>query len=205
MEAELWRTSYDVVDKWFTGGDCNRGIGILDAAHQCEALIDVACRPGWNDPDMLIVGLNGQSHHGGGCTEAEYRSQFSLWCLLSAPLLAGNDIRTMDTFTKETLLNPELIAVNQDSLGVPAWRVKKMTGYEIWKKPMKNGDVVIGFLNLGDTTKSFNVSFRDLLIKGTYRVRDLWAGKELGIFDQHVSLEVQSHETRVLRFFSITP
>jgi alpha-galactosidase len=205
MGIELWRTSYDVVDKWSAGGDSNRGIGILDAAHQCEALIYTACRPGWNDPDMLIVGLNGKSHHGGGCTEAEYRSQFSLWCLLAAPLLAGNDVRTMDTFTKEILLNSELIAVNQDELGVPAWRVKKMAGYEVWKKPMKNGDVVIGLLNLGDNTAMFDVTFRDILVQGTYRVRDLWTKADIGVYDQSLSLEVQSHETRVLRFSQVKP
>ncbi|MBN2513758.1 MAG: NPCBM/NEW2 domain-containing protein [Sedimentisphaerales bacterium] len=205
MGAELWRTTYDVVDRWFVGGDSNRGLGILDAVHQSEALICSGGRSGWHDPDMLIVGLNGKSHHGGGCTQAEYRSQFSLWCLLSAPLLAGNDVRSMDAFTKETLLNHDLIAVNQDALAVPAWRVKKMPGYEIWKKPMKNGDVVIGLLNLGNITATREVSLRDILLKGKYQVRDLWDGKDIGPCDSKLSLEVQAHQTRVLRFSKIQP
>jgi len=200
MGAQLWRTSYDVVEAWFLGADRNSGLGILDAIHQTEYLVSIP-QPGWNDPDMLVIGLGREGHvMGGGASPEEYRSQFSLWSMACAPLLVGNDLRNMDATVQAILTNKALIAIQKDPLFVPTWRVKKMSGYEIWKKPLKNGDIVIGVLNLGAGTETLRVDLDDLHLEGDYRGTDVWADKFLGEYDKTLSLEVKSHETVVLRF-----
>ncbi|MCL5097206.1 MAG: NPCBM/NEW2 domain-containing protein [Candidatus Omnitrophica bacterium] len=204
MGAAMWRISYDVVDKWYSGADRNTGLGVLDAAHQAEFLCSVP-QPGWSDPDMLVVGLNGGGHVAGGATPDECRTQFSLWCMLCAPLLAGNDLRHMDAFTRETLLNRNMIAIQKDPLMTPASRVKTMRQFEIWKKPMKNGDVIVAILNLSDAENAFKVHFRDVQLKGSYNVRDVWADEAIGNYDRAFTVDVRCHETKVLRFAKTKP
>ena len=141
-----WRTTEDIDDhwagkkKWPDGGCC--ALGMLDIL-DLQVGLDSFAGPGhWNDPDMLEVG-------NGGMTTSEYRSHFSLWCLLNAPLIAGNDLRNMSPEIKEILTNKELIAVNQDELGREARRVWKEGELEIWSKPMKDGSRAVLCLNRG--------------------------------------------------------
>jgi len=200
VDGQSWRVTYDVVDTWYTRLDSNRGLGFMKAVDQTEALVRFQ-RPGrWNDPDMLVVGLGGLGFvKGGGCSHAEYRTHFSLWCLLSAPLLVACDLRNMDGETRAILTNPEVIALDQDPLGIPACRVKKLDDVEIWQKPLQGGDIAVGLLNRGDEPAVIAARWRDLYLSGKHRVRDLWAGADLGVFEHAIEREVESHELALLR------
>ncbi|MFQ5805626.1 MAG: glycoside hydrolase family 27 protein, partial [Phycisphaerae bacterium] len=202
IDGQSWRVTYDVLDMWGAPRDHNRGIGFMKAVDQTEVLGGFQ-RPGrWNDPDMLVVGLGGNGFvKGGGCSHAEYRTHFGLWCLLSAPLLAACDLRNMDAQTKATLTNPEVIALDQDPLGVPAWRAKKLAEVEVWQKPLQGGDIGVGLLNRGDKPARISARWADLHISGTYRVRDLWAKADVGEHDQAIERRVAAHEMALLRLF----
>ena len=187
-----WRTTEDIDDhwagkkKWPDGGCC--ALGMLDIL-DLQVGLDSFAGPGhWNDPDMLEVG-------NGGMTTSEYRSHFSLWCLLNAPLIAGNDLRNMSPEIKEILTNKELIAVNQDELGREARRVWKEGELEIWSKPMKDGSRAVLCLNRGAIAAEITVLWTTLSYPEhlTASVRDLWAHKDLGSFTAKFATKVDSH------------
>ena len=96
----------------------------------------------WNDPDMLEVG-------NGGMTDTEYRSHFSLWAILAAPLIAGNDLRNMRPEIHDILTNKEVIAVDQDALGHEGERVANNGDFEVWAKQLKDGSRAVVLLNGG--------------------------------------------------------
>ncbi|APG06611.1 alpha-galactosidase [Luteibacter rhizovicinus DSM 16549] len=134
--ANLWRTTPDISDTWESMSQ--RGFRQLD--------LSAWSGPGhWSDPDMLEIG-------NGGMTADEYRTQMSLWSLLPAPLLAGNDLRTMDAATKDILLNREVIAVDQDPAGHPARRLERQGDVEVLVRDMADGSIVVGFFNRGEST-----------------------------------------------------
>ena len=201
--GQTWRATYDVIDKWhYTDMDRNWGLGFLKAADQTEALGRFSGPGRWNDPDMLVVGCGGKAFmKGGGCTDREYRTQFGLWCLLSAPLLIGCDVRKLEGPALETLRNREVIGLDQDPLGVPAWRVKKLGPLEVWKKPLEGGDLAVGLLNRGSEATPIGVSWPDLGIRDIHRVRDLWDGTETAETNR-IEREVAPHE---LKLFRLTP
>jgi alpha-galactosidase len=167
--GHLWRTTGDITDCWDCTGRYVRGImQILDL--QVELWSHAG--PGhWNDPDMLEVGNE-------GLTLSESRAHFSLWCVLAAPLMAGNDLRTMSPEIIEVLTNNEVIAVNQDPRGVQGHKHRDFGDTEIWKKPLSNDQEAIVLLNRGEEQKeiSVRVDSKDL-------VRDLWKKKNLGTFE----------------------
>jgi alpha-galactosidase len=140
----------------------------------------------WNDPDMLEVG-------NGGMTHAEYRTHMSLWSLLAAPLLAGNDLRTMSKETTELLTNPEVIAIDQDPLGRAGHRVSREGELEIWTSPLADGRVAAGLFNRGAKPSSVTARWADLGLRGPVRVRDAWARKDLGSFADGFTVEVEPH------------
>jgi len=141
--GQLWRTTGDISDNW------NSMIGIFDKQ---KDLARYAGPSGWNDPDMLEVG-------NGGMTFEEYKTHFSLWCMLAAPLLAGNDLATITPETKSILMNKEMIAVNQDTLGVQATCYRDNGDYQIWVKGLSNNEKAICLLNKGDEKKTVLVDF----------------------------------------------
>ena len=150
--CQSFRFMYDQVDQWTNSADCNSGIGITVGFDQAD-LVGQLIRPGcWMDADALLAGLRGKSHDGNfkGCTDVEYRTQFSFLCLMSASLIASCDLRNMDDATKAILTNREAIAVNQDPLGVPAWKARKLAELEVWQKPLAGGDWAVGSLNRGE-------------------------------------------------------
>ena len=159
--ANLWRTTPDIVDLW----------GRVPAILVKQVPITGYARPGaWNDPDMLEVG-------NGGMTDDEYRTHFSMWAVLNAPLLAGNDVRSMTDATKAILLNREVIAVDQDWGGTAGFRLRDDGTAEVWEKPMSDGSVVAALLNLGEQPADIAVTAAELGLPAasTYRARDLWA------------------------------
>ena len=113
--GNLWRTTGDIVDKWDNGNDWF--VGIINAIDINMRYRQYAKPGAWSSADMFEIG-------NGGCTTEEYRTQFSMWAMMAAPLIAGNDLRTMDEVTREILTNKEVIAVNQDPLGIQCIKVR---------------------------------------------------------------------------------
>jgi alpha-galactosidase len=197
--GNLWRTTGDIWDDW----DRMKMIGFEQTQTTPYA------KPGhWNDPDMLVIGLNGKgasasANGASGCTVTEYEAQFGLWSLLSAPLLMTCDIRNMDADTKRILTNKELIAVNQDKLGKQARRIYKESCKEFWAKPLADGSYAVGFLNRhDDETLDMTLDLNRLGIKGEVTARDLWKYENIGSYKNEITLKVKPHECKVIK---ITP
>jgi len=156
--ANLWRTTGDITDHW----------SALDYTGFAQSDLAPFAAPGhWNDPDMLEVG-------NGGMTDDEYRTHMSLWALLAAPLLAGNDVRTMSAATREILLNREVIAIDQDPAGHQAKRISKQGDVEVWARPLSDGSLAVGLFNRGPADADVTVRWSDLGVSKTSDVRDLW-------------------------------
>jgi alpha-galactosidase len=157
----------------------------------------------WNDPDMLEVG--------NGLTPAENRTHFSLWCMLAAPLIAGDDMRKMDADTRNVLTNKEVIAVNQDPLGIEALKYRDKDSMQIWFKPLKDNDWAVCFVNRtnkpqrvdfnwGNEIVTDDISKRELNAQATtYKLRDLWNKKDLGDTRKPLGATVDAHGVLVLR------
>jgi len=123
----------------------------------------------------------------------------SLWCLMASPLHATNDLRTMDEVTRGILMNAEVIAVDQDPLGRQAVRAIKDRAMEVWKKPLAEGHVALGLLNRGPGAAEYSLKWSDIALAPAWKVRDLWAGRDLGVVRGTLVAQVGSHETRMLR------
>ena len=194
--GNLWRTTEDINDRWEGGGMFALGVSNIIDLH--EPLHPYAGPGHWNDPDMLEVG-------NGGMTTDEYRSQFSLWALMAAPLLAGNDIASMDKTTGEILLNREVIAVDQDPLGVQGRRVRDDGDLEVWSKPLADGGRAVILFNRGKAPAEIAVSWPELGLPASVpvEVRDLWAHKSLGAKSGRYSATVPSHGVVMLRLQAV--
>jgi alpha-galactosidase len=181
--GNLWRTTGDIRDEWDSMID-NIEKQVPTAPH---------AGPGhWNDPDMLEVG-------NGHMTDDEYRTHMSLWALTAAPLLAGNDIRSMSDTTRSILLNKEVIAIDQDPLGKQASPVKNGK-FETWVKPLKDGSVAVGVVNLDSAAVSTTVKASDLPLKGAVRsARDLWTHADVKFANGEYTATVPAHGVLLLR------
>jgi alpha-galactosidase len=191
--GNMWRSTPDIQDCW----SCKKpwgGNGVMEIIDQLAPIYSYAGPGHWNDPDMLEVG-------NGGMTTEEYRSHFSLWAMLSAPLLAGNDLEKMSADTREILLNKEVIAVDQDTLGLQARRVKKTGDLEVWSKQLSDGGRAVLLLNRGAKAETITADWTDLGYPNSLSasVHDLWAKKDLGKKAGSFSAEVASHGVVMVR------
>ena len=123
----------------------------------------------------------------------------TLWCLLAAPLLAGNDLTKMSRETLEILTNPEVIAVDQDSLGAGAHRVWQEGPLEVWMKPMTDGSKAVGLFNRSGSALPISVRFSTLGLGHSAQVRDLWARKALGTLSDKYTAEVPQHGAALIK------
>jgi alpha-galactosidase len=158
--ANMWRSNNDYGDSW------SRVLGNLDQ----EAPLAGYAGPGhWNDPDILQIGRS-------GLTTSEDQAQFSMWSMLSAPLLAGNDLRSMTPAVRGILTNRAVIAVDQDPLGAEATRLSEQGNADVWVKRLANGDRAVMLLNRGNTPLNIATTAQaaGLPAAGAYQVRDLW-------------------------------
>ncbi len=180
--GNLWRTTGDIRDQWQSMAN----IGFNQNGREKFA------GPGrWNDPDMLEIG-------NGGMTDTEYRTHMSLWCMLAAPLLAGNDLRSMSKETIEILTNREVIAIDQDKLGAQGLRVKQDGELEVWKKPLAKG-VAVALFNRSGAPAKMGVKWPEVGVnKKNPKVRDLWAHTDIKAKGEY-SVEVPSHGVVMLR------
>jgi len=194
--GHLWRTTGDIVDRW------DAMLGIVDE----EKDLAKYAGPGhWNDPDMLEVG-------NGGMTTEEYKTHLSMWCMLAAPLMAGNDLRNMSPETNEILTNREIIDLDQDTLGIQGFCYRNNAGYQIWIKELINNEKAACLLNRSDEVKKVQVDFNVLLKANNnywspdqynledYKVSDLWEHKVINTEKNIVYIEIPPHSVKVFKF-----
>ncbi len=194
--GHLWRTTGDILDRWDA---------MIDIVDKERELAKYAGPGHWNDPDMLEIG-------NGGMTTEEYRTHFSMWCMLAAPLMAGNDLANMSDETKEILTNSELIAINQDPVGQQASCYRDNGDYEIWGRALENDEKAICLLNRSDEEKEVQVNLVSLLKTSDnywytypyelkdYKVRDLWEHKDLKTNNSIFMVKMPPHSVKVYRF-----
>jgi len=185
--GNLWRTTGDIQDMWEGKKDWG-GLGMVNILDLQDGLESYAGPGHWNDPDMLEVG-------NGGMTDNEYRSHFSLWAMLAAPLMAGNDLRDMKPAIHDILTNKEVIAVDQDPLGRQGRRVRKDGDLEVWVKQLKDGTRAVVLFNRGTTERQITANWEDLGYPADLNasVRDLWQHIDLGSFTRKFSAPVAAH------------
>ena len=172
-----WRTTEDINDHY----DRMSVIGFDQ-----DGLEPFAGPGHWNDPDMLEVGNGGMNHD-------EYVTHMSLWALLAAPLLAGNDLSKMTPETLSILTNKEVVAVDQDGKGTQGRRVAQEGPLEVWAKPLADGSIAVGLFNRGESTNIITLSYNDIGVQGSAMLRDLWQHKDLGSFSGSYTEEVPRH------------
>ena len=214
-DTKSWEWAKDVGHLWRTTGD-------ITACFDCELKHDTWSQwgvmrivemrkdirkyagPGhWNDPDMLEVG-NGMSAN-------EDHAHFSLWCMMAAPLIAGNDLRSMDKATVDILTNREVIGIDQDSLGVQGYRYDVKDSIEVWVKPLVKGDWAVCFLNRSSADRKLDFDWSKNIIsddlskrvlntnESPYKIRDLWVKKNIGDTKKKLSAEIGTHNVLMLR------
>ncbi len=182
--GNAWRTTGDIRDTW----DSMTKIGFAQ-----DELAPWAAPGHWNDPDMLEIG-------NGGMSDDEYRTHMSLWAILAAPLLAGNDLRNMSTAILEILTNREVIAVNQDKAGRQGRRISKSGDQEVWARPLFDGGQAIGLFNRGSAPTQITVRWSDAgLQTAPRRARDLWGHSDMKLDGAEYSVTVPAHGVVLLR------
>jgi alpha-galactosidase len=210
--GQLWRMGGDIRDKWRDLNPNRRppkigSYGILDAINDNADLFDYAGPGRWNDMDMLVVGMYGKEgpsslYDGKGCTDVEYQTQMSMWCMMASPLSAGNDLRNMNEATKRILLNKEAIAINQDALGKQAQPKIKNDNWYVFSKLLANGDYAVSILNLSTAEQNYELFFKEIGLTNRYEIRDVWEHKVIGKGAKW-KVKILSHETKVLRLRKI--
>jgi len=181
--GNLWRTTDDINDTW--GRMSEIGFNQLGLAPYAA--------PGhWNDPDMLEVG-------NGGMSDTEYRTHMSLWSLLAAPLLAGNDLSKMTPETKAILENKEVIAVDQDSLGKEGTRLTAWGMTEIWTKPLSGNALAVGMFNRDTEAHGVTLHLKDVGFPDSAHLRDLWAHNDVSASNGDYTITVPGHGVVMLK------
>jgi alpha-galactosidase len=181
--GNLWRTTDDIEDNYTRMAFIGFGQ---------QGLARFAGPGHWNDPDMLEVG-------NGHMSADEYRTHMSLWCILAAPLISGNDLARMSQETLSVLTNPEVVAVDQDPAGKEGYRVSREGPLQVWVKPLADGSKALGLFNEGESAMPVSVRFKDIGLSGEVSVRDLWARKDLRTFSRSYTARVPRHGVVMLK------
>jgi alpha-galactosidase len=203
--GHLWRTTGDIYNCFDCVKDHGtwKSWGVMQILDMQKGLREHAGPGHWNDPDMLEVG--------NGMSVAEDRAHFSMWAMLAAPLIAGNDLRSMTKETRDILTNKEVIAVNQDALGVQGFQYSRQDKVEVWFKPLAGGDWAMAVLNRSESPYQLSFDWKREQVVDTfskrearfdqteYAVRDLWTGRDLGTTRGTLSATVPPHDVLMLR------
>ncbi len=196
--GHMWRTTGDISDAWIKNEKSKPWEnGMLDILDQQVGLESFAGPNHWNDPDMLEVG-------NGGMTSDEYKAHFSLWAMLAAPLISGNDLSTMTKDTADILTNPDVIAIDQDTLGVEGHRAVKNGDDEVWVRPLANGDRAVILLNRSTDAHAVHVDWSTLGMAAGEKadVKDLWSKAVSKSVKGGYSAQVPGHAVVMVR---VTP
>ena len=203
--SHSWRTTGDVISCWdcvVSHGNWNSN-GVMRILDKQEGLRQYAGPDHWNDADMMEVGNMAMVN--------EDRAHFAMWAMLTSPLIAGNDLRSMTEATRTILTNKEVIAIDQDALGIQGFPYKKEDGVEIWAKPLANGAWALTFLNRNHESRKLKFDWRkenieDALNKLTpgfdkniYRVRDLFGHRDVGTTAAPLEIVVPGHDVAMYR------
>lgn len=188
--GELWRTTGDINDSWPS---------VVQKLDQQVDLGKYSRKGGWNDPDMLEVGNHGM-------TNTEYRAHFSLWCIMAAPLIAGNDMRKMSDTTLNILTNKEAIAIDQDPAGNGGYKLRDEGDREVWVKELADGSYAVALLNRGTERIYITMQIEDLGIKksAAYTVRNVWNHNQEIRKDGMVRSFVDGHGVEMYRVTATT-
>jgi alpha-galactosidase len=190
--GHLWRTTGDITNCINCQGEYDLGMRFILKLQ--EGLEKYAGPGHWNDPDMLEVGNT-------GLTLTESRSQFSLWCMLAAPLMAGNDLRKMTPEVLKILTNKGAIAIDQDSLGKQGYLYMDHLSKLIYVKELSKGDWAICWYNSGDQTYTQRMDWKHFsFLKGEYEIRDIWKDKIIGTTAKNIEVDIDSHDIMLCRF-----
>ncbi len=198
--GQLWRTTGDISAQFAGMMDHGtwKSLGVLAILDLQDTLRTYAGPNSWNDPDMLEVG--------NGMSVSEDRAHFTMWCMLAAPLMAGNDLRSMSKETREILMNPEVIAIDQDPLGIQALKYAMNGEVHTWVKPLTDGKWAFCFLNRGEAEVPLAVNWASFKItddlsgktidlqQDSYTLRDVWAKKDLGTTDKVSKVNLGGHD-----------
>jgi len=183
--ANLWRTT----------GDISANFDRMSTLGRSQAGLTKFAAPGhWNDPDMLEVG-------NGKLTHDENATHMTLWAMLAAPLIAGNNLTQMTPDTSAILMNKEVIAIDQDALGKQGDRIYAEGPIEIWAKPLKNGSKALAVFNFMDTPseiRGIGLHLKEAGFKGQVTARDVWAGKDLGKIGDDYKFSLPKHGVLLL-------
>ncbi len=197
--GHLWRTAPDVLDAWEVPSP-EQGLGIAQILDR-QVGLEKAAGPGqWNDPDMLMAG-------NANLPLEQYRAQFSLWCILAAPLIAGCDVRRLDAETLALLTHPEAIAIDQDPLGKQGRKVRDDGDSEVWARELHDGARAVALLNRAQTPATIAVRWEaiGLAPDATARVRDVWRREDIGEFPGGFEAPVPPRATTLLRVAALPP
>jgi len=189
--GQLWRTTGDIFDTWAS----------VYGGIRAQAKHWFYSRPGaWNDADMLVLGRTVWSK--GRLTPNECYTHMSMWCMLASPLMIGCDLSLMDDFTLSLLTNDEVLSIDQDELGAAAALVidGAKSGYEVWARPLADGTMAFALMNIDDSEMTVSFIFKDLGMRGKWKVRDLWRQKDEGTFEGSYSVSVPGHATHLVKF-----
>jgi alpha-galactosidase len=201
--GNLWRTTFDISPCWdcgelmhVNGRQIENLIGFTKILDQQVGLSVYAGSGHWNDPDMLEVG-------NGDLTYDENVAHFSLWCILSAPLMLGNDVRSMSDEVLEIITNKEVIAVNQDPLGRQGEKVRGDGDFEVWSKELQDGTRAVVLFNRSDSEAKFGFDWREIGLPQNleFTVRDLWQKKDIGKYKGSFSATVPSHGVIMVKVY----
>ena len=193
--SNMWRTTEDITNAWDTGQTNGYPMGIQNIVNVNVPLAGYAGPGHFNDPDMLEVGR-------GGMSDTEMRSHFALWAVMAAPLIAGNDLRSMSSATQTILKNQNLIAINQDPLGLQATQVSNDGTRRVLAKRLANGDVAVALLNQGGATTTISTTAAAVGKTGnSFTLRDAWTNAQ-STTSGTISASVPAHGTAVFRLSS---
>jgi alpha-galactosidase len=183
--GHLWRTAPDIQDHWDS---------VVSTLARQATIAEHAGPDHWNDPDMLEVG-------NGGMTDDEYRAHFSLWAILAAPLMAGNDVRGMSETTRGILTAPEVIAVDQDPAGMQGRLLRDEDGRQVWARRLADGSHAVALLNASESPAAIHVSWSELGVAASsvLVVRDLYQRSDIGARTDAYEARVAAHAAVMLK------
>lgn len=202
--GHLWRTTGDIAAQ-FDGiksyGNWHAN-GVMTIVDLQDTLNRYAGPGHWNDPDMLEVG--------NGMSTSEDRTHFSVWCIMAAPLISGNDITKMNAATKAILTDKDVVAIDQDAMGIQGFKYSDKDSLQTWFKPLSNGEWAVCFLNRSSTPKQAQFNWKtnavtDAVSKTsfdgntTYKLYNVWTKKQEGTTAKDIDVAVAPHDVVMYR------